>query len=158
MNYLLIPIMAILGRMCGAKWSPKWYPAELVWAIVIAIFTYYSPQQFIIFTVWLYIVMQLGHGRFYEMRGANISDSNPETIELYVQKIYKGDITKPIYSWLCMGAKGFLIGLPIGIIHAFLAALLVPFGYYLGFRIIKNGDIVEYIAWGFIGLILTVKL
>lgn len=150
----IIPTMAVLARLCGASWSPKWLPSELLWALVIAAATTTTPHIFVIVAVWSYAAMQLGHGRFYKMTGANLADPEPEEIERYIQKFYKGDITKPIYSWVCMGAKGLIIGLPIGLAPAVVNALLWPAAYFIGMRVLKNGAYAEVIAGAVVGALL----
>jgi len=155
---ITIPIMAFLGRLCGASWTPSWLPAKLLWALAIGALTYTNAHLFLIVVAWSFVAMQLGHGRFYGMQGANLADPNPEDIEQYVQKVYKGDITKPIYSWLCMGTKGFLIGLPVGIIPALANAIWWPFSYYVGMRVIKDGAYAEVLAGAGLGLIIWLSL
>lgn len=156
---LLIPLMAFFGRVCGASWQPKKYPAEWVWAFVIALAAQpLTISHLIILTIWGFIAMQLGHGRFFAMQGANLADPKPEQIETFIQKVYKGDITKPVYSWLCMGAKGFLIALPLGFSAAVANALLWPLAYYIGFRKLNDGAYAEVLAGGFLGSLIWASL
>jgi len=155
----LIPIMAILARLCGASWTPKRYPAEIVWAAAVAILAQPATiAHMLIFTAWGYAAMQLGHGRFYGMNGANLNDPVPEDIESYIQKLYKGDIAKPLYSWLCMGAKGFLVALPLGAWPAIANSLLWPFSYWLGMKVVKNGAYAEILAGAFLGSLAWLSL
>jgi hypothetical protein len=151
---IMIPIMAFIARLCGASWTPKRFPAELVWGLIIALLVSATLEQLIIFTVWGYVAMQLGHGRFYAMNGANLVDPNPETIETYIQKLYKGDITKPLYSWVCMGTKGALIALPLGLAAAACNAILWPLFYYVGHRIIKKPEWAEILSGAGLGFLM----
>lgn len=149
----IIPVMSFFSRLHGASWTPKWIPSAVLWGLSTAYFAESSVDHSMLFVVWGYIAIQLGHGRFYEMKGANISDPNLEEIEKWLN--YKGDITKPLYSWVCMGFKGLLIGLPFG--FAGLAnAVLWPFSYYIGMRIIKDGAYAEILAGAFLGLLIMV--
>lgn len=155
---LVIPIMALFARMCGASWTPKWFPAEGAWAVAIAITVSSTVYQFIVITIFSYVAMQLGHGRVYGMNGANLTDPKPEAIEAIVQKLYTGDITKPIYSWLCIGLKGFLIGLPLGILAGCLNALWWPFSYWLGMKKLGDGAYAEIAAGAGVGILVWLSV
>lgn len=97
-------------------------------------------------------MMLKGHGRFYAMKGANINDPNPEWIETYlVLPWYPGDITKPIYSWVCMGIKGLGVGLfvfPYGLP----LAILFPLSYYIAFKYTYDSAFAEWARGLFVGL------
>lgn len=99
-----------------------------------------------------YWAMEMGHGTVYRMQGWDSKDPNRvQSIERLVRLVYKGDIRKPLYSWLCMGFKGFAIGLaafPFGL----LLSLLWPFAYYLGYKI-GNTEASEKISGAFAGLV-----
>lgn len=103
-----------------------------------------------LFAGWAF---SLGHGRFFGMNGANLNDPAPEKLELWIQKLYQRDITKPLYSWFCMAAKGLLIGLfinPFG----FISAITWPVSYWLGMRVFKRPELSEWISGSSLSLIL----
>lgn len=94
-----------------------------------------------------------GHGRFYAMNGANLADPNPEWIERIFGWMYRGDITKPAYSWFCMGIKGLLVGVataPLGL----LLAIVYPAAYWFSFKVMKNeSESAEWISVGAAGFL-----
>lgn len=86
-----------------------------------------------------------GHGRFFAMQGADLTDPNPEVLEKLFGWLYWGDIAKPAYSWFMMGIKGFLIGaavLPFGIV---LAGAL-PTLYSWSFKTYKDSKPAEWFS------------
>jgi hypothetical protein len=97
----------------------------------------------------------LGHGRVYAMKGANLSDPKPEKLERWFGWLYRGDITKPGYSWYIMGLKGFFVGLPIFPFNLPLAALW-PAVYAWAFQHYKDSAPAEWLSCGFAGLLASV--
>lgn len=156
-NLLLIPFMAFMARCAGASWCPKWLPAELIFALPFAFvaYTYDSPFHFAVMAlVWSYIGMQLGHGNFYNMRGVAVDNDQPEKLEELVRPIYTafgGNIHKPLYSWACMGFKGFFLALPLGFLPALALAILWPFAYFWGFRLFDDSAEAEVLSGAFAG-------
>lgn len=155
---LFIPLMAFLARLCGAKWQPKGFPCEWVWGLAIALLCSNTIEQVIILTVWGYVAMQLGHGNFYGMRGVAALNDQPEKLEQFTRKVYRWSIYEPAYSWSCMGSKGFLIALPLGLAVAAANALLWPLAYYIGFRKLNDGAYAEVLAGGFLGSLIWASL
>lgn len=90
------------------------------------------------------LALSSGHGRFYAMKGANLNDPNPEKIEKYlVLPWYPGDISKPLYSWVCMGIKGLGIGLAVAPFGLVLVPLL-PLAYYIAFKYTYDSAFAEW--------------
>lgn len=99
-----------------------------------------------------------GHGRFFAMQGANLNDPNPEWIEKYlVLPWYKGNIQTPLYSWVCMGIKGIMIGLPI-MPFGLALGLLWPASYAVSFKYTQSSALAEYLRGYFTGVILCLSL
>lgn len=165
---LLIPSLAILGRAHGAgltdgNGAATGFPTWGRLASSIAFPVAFGAANFALFTLWWLALLSAGvtffgiatgHGRFYAMKGANPRDPNPEQIEKwFVLPWYPGDITKPLYSWVCMGIKGLLIGLaaaPFG----FMLAVLWPLAYYISFKFWKDSAPAEWLSGAFAGLII----
>lgn len=152
-------IMAFLVRACGASW--KFKGAEYLFALPFGCAAYISTGSALIGFVGYalsYFGMQTGHGRFYAMKGANLADSNPEFIERYIASwAYRGDITKPAYSWFCMGIKGLIIGLaafPFGLA----LAVLWPLSYWASIKLENDTAMAEWLSGGFAGIVLTLAL
>lgn len=106
--------------------------------------------------IWSYFAMETGHGTFYEMIGYHDFNRDPnhpdkprvETIEKAVRPVFVffgGKIDTPLYSWVCMGFKGFLIGLPVPIFGLSLI-LFWPFSYWIGQRVEKYEPIAEWLS------------
>lgn len=100
----------------------------------------------------------LGHGTFYGMKGYESSNlERIEKIEYVVRPIFKFlklNIYSSLYSWICMGIKGLLIGLPL-LYLAPLMAVLWPTAYWIG-RIVEdeNNEVAEYLSGLFAGTLL----
>ena len=141
---LFVLLMALANRCHG---SGSWPGIGRPFSYLVTFIAFAAGNYMLLGVTWLAVVMGLlscvglasGHGRFYAMNGANINDPNPEWIETAIaQNLYYGDITKPAYSWLCMGIKGAIVGLAIFPFGALLA-ILWPASYYIGTRYF-NGD------------------
>lgn len=137
----LILLMGALARSAGSGVSDLGKSTAILfgwvfgWAsLLVGVLPYYAPLWGL--AAWL--ASETGHGRFYYMKGANINDPNPERIERWlVMWWYPGDITKPLYSWVCMGFKGLLIGaavFPFGLA----LGILQPLAYYIGFHVVPR--------------------
>lgn len=159
MDYLLasmvIFIMAVAGRAHGSATKdevtgvPTGWPSWDKTAAMIVFGVAFAWANYSLFDLWWLallsgaasvLALNTGHGRFFAMDGANLNDPNPEKIEKYlVLWWYPGDITKPLYSWVCMGIKGLLVGLaafPYGLS----LAVLWPLSYYLSTRFSLGQD------------------
>lgn len=126
-SLLAIPLMAAIARASGMGVIykvPSWVPEALFGIIIGLASSYHFGYWGYLGAVWSYIWMQSGHGAFYNMKGWQSSDSDRmQTIEKIVRPLFLkfgGNIHTPLYSWLCMGFKGLMIGLP-----------LFPFGLFL---------------------------
>lgn len=157
---------AFIARACGASWNPI-KQTEIVFALPFGGIAYFSSGSVVIGIIGAlvsYLGFQTGHGNFYAMNGVSLTNDDPELIEILripvfngfgnspmwstrttsfgVRPLYVrlgGDIHKPLYSWVCMGVKGTIVGLaafPAGL----LLALLWPFAYWLSFRVLKPAD------------------
>lgn len=88
--------------------------------------------------------LSTGHGRFYGMAGATEGDNSPEWIEKYIMSwAYKGDIHKPLYSYICMGIKGLGIGLAIAP-YGLALAITWPIAYKLALKYFDDTAYAEY--------------
>lgn len=154
---LYLVLMGFAGRAHGKGGWPKWckIAAKAVLGLSFAVTNY------ALFEIWWLAILagilsavglSLGHGRFYNMQGANLDDPNPEKIERFVAIFYKGDITKPAYSWVCMGMKGLLIGLaaaPFGLV----LAIAWPLCYWLSFKYTEDSPVAEVLSCLFAGIV-----
>lgn len=144
-SVLLIPAMCILGRAHGAGTTdeleqptgfPSWARTASAVAFMLVFALAASTAHWWLTPLGLAALFGLttGHGRFFAMNGANLADPEPEVIETYfVMWWYPGDIAKPLYSWVCMGIKGFFIGaaaFPFGLLFI----ILWPTAYWLSFK------------------------
>lgn len=146
---ILIPLMAFLSRACGASWKPR--GAEWMFALPFAYCSY------ALFGWWgllglftTYIGMQLGHGNFWKMRGAE--GGEVKKVELVVRLFYKKTDTA-LYSWLCFGLKGLIIGLCV-FPYGLALAVLWPLAYHLSWKYFNGTMPAEWISGGFAGAIL----
>lgn len=136
MYLIAIPVMAFLARLSGggsfASKIPSWIP-EAVFAGLIGLAAAICWGWWFAFTaIWSYFWMQAGHGTVYNMKGWASRDPNRiQTIEKIIRPLFLklgGDIRTPLYSWLCMGFKGLMIGLPL-FPFGLLLAVLWPASY-----------------------------
>lgn len=159
MNLLLIPVMSFLCRACGASWN-RIPQLEIAFVAPFGLVAYlHTGIWWIGVAGWIvsYVGMQLGHGNFYQMKGVDITNDKPEDIEKTIRPYYKASIYHPLYSWVCMGAKGLIIGLgafPYGL--ALVA--LWPLSYWLSFKYTKDSMLAEWLAGGAAGLIIWASL
>lgn len=159
-NTFFIALLTAAGRSHGIGGGPA-----LRWFSIIAFtlaFAYGAHALYGWYATPLAIVtamgLNTGHGRFFAMRGANLNDPNPEWIETaIVQRFYRGDVTKPIYSWLCMGTKGLMIGLPV-FPFGIALGLLWPAAYVVSFRYVQSSLLAEYLTGYFAGVILCLSI
>ena len=163
MIYLLPFLMAFLARLSGGGYfaSKIWSRLpELVFAWVFAIVSLSIGGDLITaLIVWVvtYFAFEMGHGTFYGMNGY-YPDYEPrkQSLEYVVRPIFKAlklDIYSPIYSWVCMGIKGALIGC-VSIYASIALAVLWPLGYWLGHQYLKKPEYAEYITGFFAGVVL----
>jgi hypothetical protein len=110
--------------------------------------------------IFSFLAMETGHGTVYGMNGYHSSqEGRIQTIEKIIRPIYLkfgGDIYSPLYSWICMGFKGLLIGLaafPFGL----LLAILWPFSYWVG-KVEGNTEISEWVSGMMAGLVIYLTL
>lgn len=169
---LFVFLMAVSGRAHGAAskdehnnptgWS-KWMrlASAILFGLAFAVvdFVLFGIGSLALFAGALtFYGLSTGHGRFFAMKGANLADPNPEWIERNIAPwVYHGDITKPAYSWVCMGIKGLMIGLavpPAGL----LLAILWPALYALSFRLKNDSAPAEWLTGAAAGLVLIVTL
>ncbi len=160
--------MAFVGRAHGAATQYNGYPtgwptygrlaSKVITGILFAAGNYIIWQNLtlaIIFGALSVLALSTGHGRFFGMKGANIADPNPEWVEKNIAAyVYKGDITKPLYSWICMGIKGLGIGLAIAP-YGLLLAIAWPLSYAMSIKYFNDTAPAEYISFAFAGLALV---
>lgn len=128
-------VILTAGMALGGYWLWGWY------AVPLAAITAFG--------------FSTGHGRFFAMNGANTADPNPEWIEKYcVLWWYRGDITKPRYSWVCMGVKGLMIGAPI-MPSGLLFGLAWPASYAFGMRYFTSTALGEWLSTFFAATMLV---
>lgn len=175
MTYIfLVPYMAFMARLSGGL--SAWLEArpalrripEILFVLPFGWAAYNSTGLWYLSVagfVLSYFAMEMGHGTFWRMKGydkvSNPTGARVQTIEKIVRPIYvgifKGDIDKPLYSWVCMGAKGLLIGLaafPCGLA----LALLWPLSYWLGQKLWNNTEPAEWLSGGFAGAAVVAQL
>lgn len=168
---LLIPFMSFVARVAGGGYfaSKIWSRLpEVVFASVFGIAAGVNTGNALLgmlaFIV-TYFAFEMGHGTFYTMRGYHDHNSETgkpriQTLEKVVRPVYQalgGDIYHPLYSWVCMGFKGLLVGiaaLPFGIF----LAILFPLSYWVGHRVFKKPEIAEYLSGACAGLIIALSL
>lgn len=155
-----IALLAAAGRSHGiGGWAVlKWFSLlAFTFSFGYAAFTlhgiYFAPLALVTL-----FGLSTGHGRFFVMQGANLNDPNPEWIEKnLVLRFYKGDITKPLYSWVCMGIKGLMIGLPV-FPFGIALGLLWPAAYVVSNKCFKTTAIAEYLTGYFAGVIICLSI
>lgn len=157
LSVIYIAFMAVAGRAHGAGWKHGRIISLVILGLSMALASYdFNGDEVISFLggVLSACVFSMGHGRFYNMQGANLDDPKVELIEEFVQLFYKGDITKPLYSWYCMGVKGLGIGLicaPAGL----LLALAWPLCYWISFKRTNDSALAEYLTGACVGSIVV---
>lgn len=167
MHLLLVPSMAFLARASGGGlfadrvWSRL---PELLFSLPFGYAAYATTGRWwmgMIGWLWSFVAMELGHGTVYGMSGYRSGVAGRiQTIERLVRPIYTrlgGSIYHPLYSWLCMGLKGLLIGLPLGI-FAPLIAVLWPAAYWVGHRVENQPEVAEWLSGMFAGLVVFLAL
>jgi len=167
MSEFNIILMAFLARAAGGGLGvselPRWCNRipELLFALPFGYCAWISTGSIgwgIFGWVWSFVAMEMGHGNVYRMTGIDGQFADrPQSIEKIVRPIFTrlgGDITKPHYSWVVMGCKGLLIGLP-----AFPCGLaltvLWPFAYFIGNRTEKDSAVAEYLSGMFAGIVIA---
>lgn len=151
MEFILIPIMAILSRASGSDgrfgtlWTGWSGLPELLYGAVFGCCCYAVTNNY-----WLSLAlaiiswrgMELGHGTFYNMKGWQGIEMGtqikPRMQELdypllFLFSLFHADPQKPIYSWIAMGIKGLLIGCPL-LAFAPLQSVLFVFAYAVNRR------------------------
>lgn len=164
---ILIPFQSFMARASGGGlfankvWSRL---PEIIFAVPFGYCAYHTSGLWyvgLIGFITSYFAMEMGHGTIYGMTGWRSDDPDRiQTIEKIVRPIYiklGGNIYNPLYSWVCMGLKGLLIGLaafPFGL----LLAALWPFSYWIGHRVEKNPAVAEWVSGMMAGLVIYLTL
>lgn len=163
MQIFLIPFMMFLGRGAGSDWWGMKQVFGFLFAFVLSICSFYIYDLWM-FSVFSFLIAwggyETGHGTFYRMIGRKPNLERKEKIEKIIIPIFNKfnlDIHKPLYSWFCMGFKGFLIGVPLGIFGIPLI-LLYPASYWYGMRIEEKGSVSELISSMCVGLCICAGL
>lgn len=170
---IYVVLMSIAGRAHGAAThdevtgEPTGWPSWGKLASSIAFSLSFATVNYLTFHLWwlaligaalTWVMFNTGHGRFFAMQGANLNDPNPEWIEKNIASwAYKGSITKPAYSWFCMGVKGLGVGLaaaPLGILLAF----FWPLSYHLSWKIANGTEVAEWLRGIFSALLIVAAL
>lgn len=143
-------IFAVPFGFCAYKNAIGFWPDMPWWGHALITFSGYALS---------FYAMEMGHGTFYNMDGYQDHNRDPgqtkprvQSIEYVVRLFYRGDITKPGYSWACMGLKGFLIGLaafPWGLSMA----VLWPFSYWVSRKVEANKAVAEWVSGAFAGTV-----
>lgn len=116
-------------------------------------------------TAWSYLWMQTGHGTAYTMgNNPNIAQSGRKQTLSYVIdplcRLFKQPLGGTFYSWVFMGLKGLLIGLP-AFPFGLALAILWPQAYKIGWMT-QKGDrataIGEIASGLFAGLLIAITL
>lgn len=171
MTPFLIPLMSFLARGAGADW----FKLKTLFGVLFgAVFGVVSS---VVYGHWVAGIIgfliswrgfEFGHGTFYAMFGYHDHNRDPnkpdfprvQTLEKVVRPIYTklgGDIYSPLYSWVCMGTKGFLIGLAAGW-YGLLLVVLWPLAYWIGFRVEKSGAVAEWVSGMFAGMVIALAM
>lgn len=168
----LASIMAVAARMHGAAKRDEVTGALTGWPmagriISTAIFGLaFAYASFMTFGIWWLALIEglvsvaafsTGHGRVYAMTGANLNDPNPEMLEKLFGWLYRGDISKPLYSWYIMGLKGLFIGLAAAPFGIFLAVLW-PLAYWASFYFKNDSAPAEWASGLFAGMVIVASL
>lgn len=145
---------------------PTGWPNWDKWAAKILLSLSMAGANYAMFNMWwiallcaplTFFGVATGHGRWFGMQGANLSDPNPEFIEKVFGWLYRGDISKPGYSWFCFGIKGVWITAPLGF-PALAMAFLWPFSYYLSMKYESTTEYGEWLTGAFLGALLFITL
>lgn len=147
MNFLLIAYMAVMSRLSGsgfgAKWGVSWAP-EVAFSLPFGIAFGWTLNAFGVGFAWSVLGMLLGSAWSYIfMQSATWPalrweyDPNPNVTRTatlkpaadWIASKFGKQLGDEAYSWIYMGLKGFLIGLPVGGIPL---AILWPLGYEIG--------------------------
>ncbi len=155
----LLILCAVSGRLHGIGGIPfsKW-PSRimLVSAITLCGYLLFGLPSLFLAPISL-LGFITGHGRFFAMKGANLSDPNPENIEKYfaipIWNLLKRPLDEPAYSSFCMAAKGLLIGAPL-LPFAPVIAIIWPISYNLGWRIGNGTALGEWLTTSFTAIFL----
>ena len=158
----LIPLMAFLHYWAGGNIFPlpkkfSWLPEATMGLIIAGAVSFHYGNWWIFapVAVFSFFMINLGHGTIYKMTGWQSSDPNrKQTLECVVRFFYRGDIHKPLYSWLCMGFKGLLIGLPL-FPYGLSLAFLWPLAYYLGNVQLGHNKYAELISGAILGVVIA---
>jgi len=159
--FILPFITSFLSRASGSAYTPRWFPATAFSALIIlACSQPQSISQAIIYALFAYAFLQTGHGNFWLMKGIDPNKDQPEKIEEAIRPIttlLKLQPTTPLYSWLCMGIKGFGIALPLGLIPAAIFAALHPLAYHINFRTLNRAEspLAEILSGAALGIVAT---
>jgi len=165
-SILVVGLFSLAGRAHGAGENAGWPSWARTASTVIFAFGF-GGANYLLFGIWWLALaggalsafgLATGHGRFYGMQGANLKDPNPEWIERrLVMWWYPGDISKPLYSYVCMAVKGAIIGaavFPFGL----LLILLWPICYDIGFHFWRDSAQAERMSGACAGLVLSLAL
>lgn len=163
MHAVIALLMVVSGRMhgIGSSWMRTFSTVAFAVAMAVAcshLFgIWYAPLALISVRAF-----KFGHGNFYQMQGVALDADHPETIERYGarwvwQKIFRGSIHTPAYSWWCMGLKWLLVGIvipPLGLTFA----LFAPAAYQFSFHFTKLNALAEWLTTIYAGMILWILL
>lgn len=174
MEFLIIPIMAILGRMEGGGFfSPKLADMGLKFLpclLFAAPFGFLTDNLLLSVLIILYsfFAKNMGHGvallwgdKVPESeigRKQSLSPLVDYAAKVYGIQKYQDDGYSPTknYCRLFMAVKGFFIGLPL-LPFGFSMVILQPLAYEIGVRV-KSHATSEYLAGGFAGFVLWAVL
>lgn len=163
-SLLLIPVMAFLHYWAGGNIFPlpkkfSWIPEAIMGLIIAGAVSLHYGNWWIFapVSVFSFFMINLGHGTIYKMTGWQSSDPNRKQTLEYVVRLFYKDIHTPLYSWLCMGFKGFLIGLPLFPLGLSLS-ILWPVAYYLGNVKLGHNKWAEAISGVFLGICLALMV
>lgn len=157
---ILTTLAAFAGRAHGVGKEAGW-PSWARVASVIYMSALFGITNYYLFGIlWLAPLaafltgwaFSTGHGRVYVMKGANLTDPNPEKLETLFGWIWQGPIDRPAYSWFIMGLKGLIMGLGI-IPFGLLLYIIWPACYSWSFKKYNDSAPAEWASCGFAGLI-----
>lgn len=168
----IILAMTAAGRMHGigtekdASAFLKAVSRQCKWVSRVIVGICFTYAAFKLFGAWYAplgliapAAFTLGHGRFFEMKGANLNDPNPEDIErfgaLWVWRKLGRDVQTPAYSQFCFAIKGALIALPLGF-AAPLGAVVWPTVYHYSWKWFKTSAVAEYVTMGIMGILIAI--
>lgn len=165
LNLLYIPLMAALARAAGGglgakyldKFHATWLP-ELLFAAVI------GYANYLMFGLWWlaligiavsYAGIQTGHGNVLMSRFGlkHVPKPRLNTLDKIVTVKPTGGVA---YSWVFMGVKGCIIGLPV---LGLPLAVLWPLSYYIGLRLVPpQWGLHEWLSGASVGLVIALVL